>query len=155
MVLANRKAVLILTLSVIILASSMLISTASAQGDSPISIFYSGHVSFSILGAEGLYPAKSVATVRISSAEGVRLHFKATPLEYQGAAKEKYVLDVTYSVSCDGGNYSFKPQDYLTIKELKGGEHELTVSGVVQIKSIEGQAAGPYRGTICVTVCAP
>ena len=57
MVLANRKAVLILTLSVIILASSMFISTASAQGDSPISIFYSGHVSFSILGAEGLYPA--------------------------------------------------------------------------------------------------
>ena len=155
MVIVTKKLVSILLLSLAILVSSVIFPGASAYGHDAINVSSSGHLSFSIVGAEGRYNSTESATLTISAPkEGVRVNFSASPLAYQGSPAEKYDLDVTYVVKGNTQTYRFKPGGYLTIKMLSEGRHQFDVSGFVDIKSVAEQAAGSYRGEIWVTVSA-
>jgi hypothetical protein len=116
-----------------------------------------------ILGAPGKYEAKQPATVRFIANVPVTVTLQAEPLEYAEKPSfgslvntEKAALDVSYWVAgTEEKPTQFAANQWRTFS-FAGSEkvRELEIYGVVYISEIHGQPAGPYKGSITVTISA-
>jgi len=154
MVAVARKSVSVLLIVLVVFMIGVVFEESAHGHGSDITVWSSGFLSFSIPGAEGLYPSERSATLNIASQSGVQVNFYADPLSYRGPGRERYALDVTYLVEDRSAVHHFKPGNNYTIRKEESGDHQFVVSGVVEITGIEKQPAGPYQGTIWVTVSA-
>lgn len=113
-----------------------------------------------ILGAPDIYRSIDEAVVIIEASVPANLSIQASPLAYVGKEREfrgnPPALDVSYFVTLLGTKSILKPGGWLKF-DLQPETHEayvLEIEGEVTIHKIHDQPAGPYQGTITITVSA-
>lgn len=116
-----------------------------------------------ITGAPGEYEAEKPAIVKFTADFPVTVTIKADPLEYAEKPKfgglmntEKDSLNVLYWVGgTEERSTQFAGNQWRTFSfEPSNKVHQLEIYGVVRISEIHGQPAGPYKGSITVTISA-
>jgi len=113
-----------------------------------------------MLGAPGTYSEQQTGLVAFAADCPVNVVFAASELRYAGPGfRHSPVLNVTYWVGTKYNRlYSFRPgrplELYLDGAVSAGRVIELEIFGDVEIKDIHDQPAGPYEGSIIVTISA-